>query len=388
MNIKIITLLVLLSITLSSTLAQNKKPVSKHTVKKPETVQQESKEKGVLFFDFTSFNFDKINEENGRKFVDFPFTNIGKGDVKILSIVTGCGCTSAEWDKGRVYKQGEKDHLTLYFNPKNLDGYFSRTVVVQTDGDPAVTNLTIQGDVYGPTHNLTIEYPFEIGKSRFSHNVLQFPHVKKNKNDSILLKIYNGTDKRIQILGIKAPDYIKTKIYFTYIEPKNYSAVMLTILSENIKSYGPIEDKITINTSEADVPLKKFLLKANIEEDFTNMTPEMKKNPPKIFFKEMSKDFGEVYYGEVVEYDFEVMNKGKSDLYIRSAYGSCGCTVASFSPEPIKKGKKGKVTVRFDAKNLRGIQTKNITVISNDPNNSISTLTIKATMVEDGMKKK
>ncbi|MFI5222130.1 MAG: DUF1573 domain-containing protein, partial [Bacteroidia bacterium] len=103
--------------------------------------------------------------------------------------------------------------------------------------------------------------------------------------------------------------------------------------------------------------------------------------------KEKMKDLGEVYSGELVDFDIEVTNKGKTDLVLRRAYGSCGCTVAKVQEEPIKKGKKGKVSVKFNARDLVGVQSKTITIISNDPVNPIIIFTVKANVVIAGMKK-
>jgi hypothetical protein len=359
-----------------------KKAVTRDVVKPSEVAG-----KGTIFFDLTSYNFKLINEELGKQHADFTFTNIGKGELRILSVETGCGCTSAEWDKSRVYKQGDKDRITIYFNPKNIDGKFSRTITVLTDGDPPIANLSVEGDVYGPTKQLSTDYPFVYGGLRLSANVFNFPHVLDDRHDSTMLKIYNASDKRIQILGFRGPEYIKGILFRPFVEPKEYTAIGVFIYPELAKMYGPLEDQFVVVTNETDMPVKNLLVKASIVENFANLTPDQQKHHPQIVFTEKEKDLGEVYYGEVVDYDFEVTNKGKSDLILRRAYGSCGCTVAKVSSEPIKKGKKGKVSVRFDAKNLMGIQTKSITVISNDPDNPVTTLTIRAKLVEPGIKK-
>src|SRR5437016_3142863 len=51
------------------------------------------------------------------------------------------------------------------------------------------------------------------------------------------------------------------------------------------------------------------------------------KNVPVFEFKEESHDFGAITQGEKVSYAFRFKNTGNADLVIRSATGSCGCTV-------------------------------------------------------------
>ena len=343
--------------------------------------------KGTIFFDATDFDFAKVDEDQGRKQTYFSFKNIGKGDLHIESVETGCGCTTADWDKSKIYKQGESGKIAVSFNPQNLEGKFSRTITVKTDGDPQQTFLSITGDVFGPTKQKTQEFPHAYGSLRFSMDVFSMKHVLADRHDSIMIQIYNSSNKKIQLKGLRTPTYFRGKLFATFIEPKGYEVIKFVLLPEVARTYGPIEDQVVLLTDDSELPNKTIFLKADIVENFATLPSEQKKNPAKIVFKEIVKDLGEVYYGEIVDFDFEVTNKGKSDLILRRAYGTCGCTVGKVSTEPIKKGKKGTVSVRFDAKNLVGDQVKTITVISNDPVNTYTTLTLKAKLVEPGMKK-
>lgn len=382
--------LVVTILTGSAVFAQQKKAAPKAPAKPAQQKSAATKapaQKGTLFFDKTSYNFGRIDEDMGMKYVNFDFTNIGKGDVRILDVITGCGCTHGDWNRDRVYKQGEKDHITISYNPKNINGTFARTVTVQTDGDPALTYLNLEGDVYGPTRDLNEQLPYTIGETRLSHNVVNFPKVHPGKNDSMNIRIFNNTNKWMRVLTVLSPPYVRVRTHTPYMEPKSYCTFTVTLFTDSIKMWGPVEDKIRIVTNETEQASKEIVFKTYVEEDFSKMTPKERKSPPQAMFTETVKDLGEVYIGEVVDYDFEVTNTGKSDLYLRRAYGSCGCTVAKVSTEPIKKGKKGKVSVRFDAKSMFGPQTKSITVITNDPAHPVTVLTIKALLVEDGAKK-
>lgn len=375
----------------SPAFAQQKKPATKPSpakdIKKQTQVPVPPAERGTIFFDRTNFDFAEVDEEGGRKHVDFHFSNIGKGDLKILNVVTGCACTSADWDKDRVYKRGDKDRITVSFNPTNLDGKVTRTITVLTDGDPQLTYLTIEGSVYGPTRELQDLFPFVMGDARLTHNVIRMPHAKDSHHDSTRIMIYNTTNKWMKIEGVRLPEYLKYKADPVNFGPKGSCVLDFTFMPEVAKTYGPLEGEITIVTNETGSQIKTVKFIAYVEEDFSKLTEEQKKKSPKIFVKEPVKDLGELYIGETVTHEFEIMNKGKSNLYLRRAFGSCGCTVAKVTAEPIKKGKTGKVSVRFDAKNLYGIQNKNITLLTNDPDHPVTTLTIKASLVPAGYKK-
>ena len=52
-----------------------------------------------------------------------------------------------------------------------------------------------------------------------------------------------------------------------------------------------------------------------------------KDNVPVFQFSEEAHDFGTIVQGEKTSFAFKFKNTGKLDLVIRSATGSCGCTV-------------------------------------------------------------
>ena len=95
-------------------------------------------------------------------------------------------------------------------------------------------------------------------------------------------------------------------------------------------------------------------------------------NMPQMQFDKTEHDFGIILQGEKVSYTFKYKNIGNTDLIIKDATASCGCTVPHFSREPIAPGQTGEIEVVFDSGNRTGRQTKTITVWTNcQPNQSI-----------------
>lgn len=84
-----------------------------------------------------------------------------------------------------------------------------------------------------------------------------------------------------------------------------------------------------------------------------------------IMFKEYEHDFGKVAEGERIAYVFTFENSGTSDLVIKSALTTCGCTVPKYDTKPVSPGKGGMLEVVFDTSGRSGTQTKTITVNSN-----------------------
>jgi hypothetical protein len=82
-------------------------------------------------------------------------------------------------------------------------------------------------------------------------------------------------------------------------------------------------------------------------------------------FKDLSHDFGSVTEGPDAVTEFTFKNNGNEPIVIEKAQPSCGCTVPSFSKEPIPPGATGTINVAFHTKNHPNQFNKTITVVSN-----------------------
>jgi len=114
------------------------------------------------------------------------------------------------------------------------------------------------------------------------------------------------------------------------------------------------------------------------------LSAESSGNPdqmPAITFQKTEFDFGRIYEGEKVKYNFKFTNTGKSDLIITSAKGTCGCTVPDYPKNPVKPGEEESVSVEFNSAGRNGQQSKTITITTNAQPPTV-VLTIRAMVVE------
>ena len=101
---------------------------------------------------------------------------------------------------------------------------------------------------------------------------------------------------------------------------------------------------------------------------------------PKIELSQDFFDFGEMNQKESVSTDFVIKNTGDAPLLIRSAKGSCGCTVPEWPKEPVAVGEEAVVKVTFNIGNKKGKQNKTVTLVTNAiPSTKV--LTIKGTVL-------
>ena len=85
---------------------------------------------------------------------------------------------------------------------------------------------------------------------------------------------------------------------------------------------------------------------------------------PEISFDETEHDFGTIEQGTNVEHTFTFTNTGNAPLVITNATSSCGCTVPTWTKEPIAPGESGEMTVKFNGSGQNQV-TKTVRITAN-----------------------
>ena len=125
-----------------------------------------------------------------------------------------------------------------------------------------------------------------------------------------------------------------------------------------------------------------FVLSCNSSNDKNNNIGSHNINGiAEIKFDTTYHNFGSLIQGEQASFTFKFENTGTADLIINDAYSTCGCTIPTYSKEPIAPGTKGKIEVVFDSAGKRGVQYKTVVLKLNTKIKEKS-LAIKANVVE------
>lgn len=82
-------------------------------------------------------------------------------------------------------------------------------------------------------------------------------------------------------------------------------------------------------------------------------------------FTDAVHDFGTVPEGPDATCEFTFKNTGSEPIIIQKAQPSCGCTVPSFSKEPVAPGATGVINVAYHTRGKPNPFTKTISVVSN-----------------------
>ncbi|AFH49620.1 Hypothetical protein IALB_1914 [Ignavibacterium album JCM 16511] len=94
-------------------------------------------------------------------------------------------------------------------------------------------------------------------------------------------------------------------------------------------------------------------------------------------------NFGDIKQGDVVSYDFKIMNNGGDVLKIIDVRASCGCTAAQPDKKELKPGETTTIKVTFNSKGRKGAQIKTVKVITNDPEKSDINFVIRCNILVD-----
>lgn len=108
------------------------------------------------------------------------------------------------------------------------------------------------------------------------------------------------------------------------------------------------------------------------------------KDIPEIYFENTTHDYGNIEYSSDGLCEFVFKNTGKEPLLLTNVKASCGCTTPTWPKEPIKKGKKGTIVVKYNTK-ITGSFTKTIRVYSNAKTSPVTlriTGTVSRTVVD------
>lgn len=95
---------------------------------------------------------------------------------------------------------------------------------------------------------------------------------------------------------------------------------------------------------------------------------------------EETHDFGTIPEGPNAECEFVVTNTGTEPLIINSVTAGCGCTVPSYSKEPVLPGQTTKIKVVYHTSGRPGPFTKSVNISSNSSTGESKIIFIKGTV--------
>ena len=101
-----------------------------------------------------------------------------------------------------------------------------------------------------------------------------------------------------------------------------------------------------------------------------------------LVFEKSELDLNPEMGASKVDAVFKYENKGSTPVHIKAVRPSCGCTTAALAKNDVAPGEKGEITATFNIGDRTGVQTKTITVETDDAQQPQTVLTFKANIAQ------
>jgi hypothetical protein len=220
-----------------------------------------------------------------------------------------------------------------------------------------------------------------MGSLRLSEHHLAFDRVWSYEKPSLTIVAYNPGPDAVTIAFTNLPSHIKAEVSPAVIGKEGKAAIKLTYDAAQKNDWGFVSDRISLTLNGKQNEQYFLMVTANIQEDFSRWTAQQLDNAPVAVWETTVIDAGKIKKGEKQEYKVKLTNSGKSKLFIRKTE-SPSQQVKVIAPKEIAPSATAEIVLQYDSAEQNGAQSKIITVTTNDPKNSQTTLKLKAEVAE------
>lgn len=327
----------------------------------------------VITFVKTEHDFGKINEGDGRVSTVFEFKNEGMSPLVLSNVRASCGCTTPTWTKEPI-EPGQTGSITVTYNPNGRPGRFQKTVTITSNATEPTKRVYIKGEVIPKQAKPVNKYKIAVGDLNMKEMVLDLGQVKKGANKSGELEYTNlkAEEHSVELATSAADSYLINQVTLPNVKQNEVGKFIFALDTKATKLYGPIEAYayVVVDGKKNISEPYKLTIKANIVEDFSQMSVEEKQQAP-IIEVGTSVDLGKVSAGKVLKGQIALKNTGVNPLEVRRVL-CVGQNMTAKAPKAIKSGKKGVVNVEINTKETAaGNYSREVVIISNDYANSV-----------------
>ncbi len=326
-------------------------------------------------------DFGKFKETDGKVTHKFEFVNTGGSDLIIQNVAASCGCTAPSWTREPI-PPGGKGYVAATYDPAGRPGSFRKYVTVISNSNPGNVRLTIAGEVEPKPRTIEDDYHYAMGPMRLKSNHLAFGNLKNTARTEKQLEVINNSDENVEIDFERVPGHITIKAVPSTLKPKQKGLIVATYDAPKRNDWGFVIDRMNLNINGVTERNYSLVVSANIEEDFSTLSPEEMANAPVINVDNTEFNFGKIEQGQKVDHVYVLTNTGKSELLIRKVKASCGCTAVQPEKQVIAPGESVDIKTVFNSAGKTGNQNKTVTIITNDPKKSKLILWVKGEVIK------
>ncbi|MBR4432329.1 MAG: DUF1573 domain-containing protein [Paludibacteraceae bacterium] len=334
----------------------------------------------VITFERTEHDFGKIPEDGGRVSTEFVFKNEGMAPLVLSNVRASCGCTTPTWTKEPV-EPGQTGSITVTYNPNGRPGKFSKTVTITSNATEPGKRVFIKGEVIPKQAKPVNKYTIAVGALNMKSKELNLGDIKKGESKSGELEYANQKAEEHKVALATADSWLINQVTLEAPKPNEVGKLIFAIDTKAAPLYGPVEvyAYVVVDGKLVKTDEYKVTIKANVVEDFSQMSTAERQNAP-IIEVPAEMNVGKFAKGKIYKVNVVVKNSGVNPLEVRRAY--CEDTrMDAKAPKAIKSGKKGIVSMTIDARELEPASyTREVVIITNDYQNPIKRVKVNFTV--------
>lgn len=362
---------------------------------------------GIVSVDRTTYDFGDIYINDGAVSCEYTFKNIGEKPMLILSAVSSCGCTDAEWTREPI-APGKTGKVKATF--KNEDGPypFDKTITVYISEMKKPVVLHLRGSVHENAKPLNETYPIIIGNLGLKNLIFKSGNLSQRESKSGNITVANVGIAPMKVEFKNVSEDLELNIYPNPVPPKSTATLSYTI-SASRERWGknwyyatpvidgreykavqrrgitmesePTEEVYSEKNTRIGVGKSEIAFWAVTKENFSALPESVRGNGANPSFTNSTVSFGSVAAGTKKTLTFSYTNNGKSTSKFYKLDADCH-NVKVISMADTEAGKKGSITIELDTTGLpKGEIIIALNVFTNSPLRPIISLQLTGTIL-------
>ncbi len=334
---------------------------------------------GVIKVEQPNLTFKNLQADDQPMTVSYTIQNTGNQPVLIHRITPMTSLLTADWPHDPLLP-GKSCELKITFTPMQLQEKFNMRILVYSNTKVNRTELTLSGNLVDNPTKPYLLYKYNMNGLRFKNNSINFGKVYTWQTVSDTIEYYNTLKKTVKLGALYDLPYFQTVFIPEEVAPGKKGKIILTLDATKKNDYGYFYEPLLLSVNGEKVYNNRLSVMAELREDFSQLSEQELANAPVATFDKKECNFGEIKPNSKTHCDFLLTNTGKRPLFIRKTKTTCGCTAVTLGKQEVPAGQSTTLRITFDSEGKFGRQHKTITVITNDPKNPETTLTINGSI--------
>lgn len=305
----------------------------------------------------------------------FQLKNTGDQPIIVTRVTPMTSVFKADWSREPI-APGKTGEVRLTFIPTQMQDNFDCKTLIYSNAKNMRAELTISGNIVDNPDKPELLYKFDMDGLKFKTGSVNFNDVYTWKIISDTVSFINTRQEAVSLSTQYQPAHIQTRFIPEKVEAGKKGVMILTYDAPKKNDFGYHYESLILSVNGSRDYKNRLNVTANLVEDFSKLSKKEIANAPVASFDKKEINFGDINKGGKANCDFVLTNTGKSTLFVRKTKASCGCTAVTMGENAIEPGKSTTIRATFDSTGKDGRQYKSITVITNDPVNRETILTI------------